>query len=195
MESKELIESAAAWLRNQLYKWNYEILNEAELCHFFFAAMLQQCQESEFPVCVLAAEIPLPSGGSIDLGVRSLNSGKGFESLIEAKVWIRPVGVSAWSKSNQQTVKRNQCIKDAKRLRSLLQSGMCRNAALLILERGSTHLRRLLGDELCKVELDLEQQWFNLERPSVGRREEHLGLVWLHASQSPQRPSIGRIFA
>ena len=128
---------------------------------------------------MLRSEIRLLNKGRIDFGLRSLDGKIPFEALIEAKVWIRPLHVSHMSKANVATKKRNECVADAVRLSKLVANGACSSAALLVLERNSTHLRRLLGSSLEEQGLQSEPGWTDIKRISAGDHQEHVGLIWI----------------
>jgi hypothetical protein len=176
--AQHLIEQAASDVVFRLRSWDYEIQNETELCHMFWASLLVAWEGAGMPIRALKAEIRLRKGGSVDLGVLRLD-GKGFEAMIEAKAWFRPADASTWSKRNQPTEKRHQCVQDAKRLAALVRDGVVDQGGLLVLERASTHLQRLLLDELRSAGLEASGQWLDLLRPSIGRRKEQLGLLWV----------------
>ena len=178
--SKELIDHAASELIGSLRSGDYEVDNEAELCHMFWASLIKSCESVGVRTNSLKAQIRLANGGSVDMGLLASQSDHRYEVMIEAKVWLRPTDASAWSKRNQSTSKRRQCISDARRLVKLIGSRATQYAGLLILERGSTHLRRNLLSELKEMKLTPTEHWVDVLRPSIGRRKEHVGLLWMN---------------
>jgi hypothetical protein len=179
-DPKGLTEAAVEALAKNIRDWDYHVANETELCHMFFSSFMQLCDNYALPVSCLKAEIRLHPQGSVDFGIKTINEDKGqFSVFIEAKTWLRPLKVSAWSKSNQSASKRNQCIEDAQRLLRLKNSGACSDSALLILEQSSSHIRRLLGGSLKEKGMYFKEIWLDIERPSMGKRKEHLGLIWI----------------
>lgn len=182
IESRRLIESATSLLSERIEKWDYEICNEAELCHMFFASMIYLCKDEKPLVHYPKAQIPLTNGGSVDLGLHYRNNKRVFDVLIEAKRWIRPLDVSPSSAKCQPTKRRMECIDDANRLAGLLQNGICNFAGLLILERNSNHLRKFLKIELVKIGLGVQERWIDIHRYSNGRRQEHVGLIWINSN-------------
>ena len=76
LNSRHLIEQAASDLVARLRSWDYDVENEAELCHMFWASLLVAWEGAGMPIRALKAEIRLRNGGSVDLGV--LLDGNGF---------------------------------------------------------------------------------------------------------------------
>lgn len=183
MNRKQLIEQAAREMQKVLEAEDYEILNESELCMIFFHVLASSLK---VPLNTLRSEISLVNRRRVDFGIRSSAEGFSYEVLVEAKVWIRPLNVSHMSKANVATKKRNECVKDASRLVELLNSRACRNAALLLLERNSSHLKRLLSPELTEKGLLAAEEWLDLNRDSAGKHQEHIGLIWVRPALTNQ---------
>lgn len=180
LDSRSLIAEATVALCEQLRDWDYEVSNETELCHAFFVALVGVCESRCIPMRGLKAEIRVRDG-SVDLGLCT-DSPSTFDVMLEAKTWLRPSDVSAWSKRNQATSKRKHCVRDALRLVQLLNACTTQHGGLLILERSSSHLRRLLAAELQAAGLWSDERWVDVERPSNARRKEHVGILWMGAA-------------
>lgn len=184
MEVKTIIRQSLNRLLSEIQSVDYEIKNESELAHLFFWAVLCETQVIGIPSNAVRSEIRLKDRGRIDFGLRSIDKNVPYEIFLEHKVWARPHHVSHMSKANVATRKRNECIKDAKRLSRLISNGSCHYGGLLILERSSTHLERLLCNELTQNDCNPVQEWFPINRLSNDRHQEHLGLIWVSSSTS-----------
>jgi hypothetical protein len=187
-DTERLVDEAVGALRQRLRAWDYEVSNETELCHTFFLALAGVCESRGLPPRGLKAEIRVRDG-SVDLGIR-VDARSQFDVMLEAKTWLRPIDASAWSKRNQATSKRNQCVRDALRLVRLVNDGTTRSTALLILERSSSHIRRLLKAELEAVGLSADERWIDVERLSNSRRKEHVGILWVR--KAPHNTALDR---
>jgi hypothetical protein len=189
--SKQLIqesfEATAAWL----LAYDYGIRNESELCNVFFHHLMTTfIQAGRAPACVRAEFKLLKKVGyrtrveaSVDFAIICDRANEGcLDAMIEAKSWIRPTHIKGAMTPNSSTSKRSQCIADAKRLLQLAQRGLTQDSALLIYERSSTHLRRLVPKILSTVSIDASASWIDIGRPALGRRKEHIGLLWLKSA-------------
>jgi hypothetical protein len=179
MDKKMIVETSVADMASRLTASDYDVLNETEFCNIFFSTFVACLEREGHPLNRLRSEIHLFNKGRIDFGLRSLQGKVPFEALIEAKVWIRPLHVSHMSNANVATKKRNECVADAIRLSKLVANGSCSSAAILLLERNSTHLRRLLSSSLEKEGLQTEEKWTDLKRASAGDHQEHVGIIWI----------------
>jgi len=180
----DLIEQSFYLLVRKLRKSDYEVNNERELCHWIFHSMIETARIVGIPAQLLRAEVREP-GLTVDLAVRSEGSRPRFSAMIEAKTWLGPADASMWSKRNQPTAKRNSSAADGARLAKLITQGVTSSGGLVILERGSTHLRRLLEDDLAKHVRIESVRWADIRRVSLPKRREHVGLIWVRpAAQS-----------
>ncbi|MBI1818231.1 MAG: hypothetical protein HYR72_24890 [Deltaproteobacteria bacterium] len=197
MDAKSLTRRAVLRLSSELVAADCDVENETELAHLFFWAILSEARGSGVSSNALRSEIRLTNGGRIDFGFRAVEAGVPYELFLELKVWVRPLHVSHMSKANVATRKRNECIRDAKRLSGLITNRACHHGGLLVLERNSSHLKRLLCDRLVEANCSLEEEWFPLTRSSAGNHQEHLGLIWvgpntpLDLTAGMQRPPDG----
>ena len=188
MSVRSLADASAMALTTWISQEDYNVTSEAEFCALFFHQLLLQSQDFGVLPAQLHREVKLYRyverqkrvSASIDFGIATIpNERDKYELCIEAKTWIRsPTNTGAFSQ-NSSTSKRKQCVRDALRLRLLRSSGLCRECCILIFEQGSTHLRRRLRDELLEDEVAFSDVWLDTERPSLGRRKEHIGLIWL----------------
>jgi hypothetical protein len=196
-ETIDIFERALAHLRAWIFNCDYAIKNESEFCCHFFHHLFVACELSRRSTGCVRTEIKfLRFDGlrtrieaSIDFGISvSPMDCESFDLLVEAKAWIRPrhLGFIA---PNSSTSKRRQCISDAQRLRALCMSGKTRLCALLIYEQGSTHLRRRVPEELEKAGILCKPVWLDIARPSMGRRKEHIGILWLSGNRSISEPA------
>ena len=178
------IEGTAAWLLAN----DYAIQNESEFCNVFFHHLILAFTEAGRSPSSIRTEIKFRQrlgyktriATSIDFGIRrDPQSEDFFDALVEAKSWIRPTHIKGAFAPNSSSSKRNQCIADAKRLLQLNQEGYCERSALVIYEQSSAHLRRLVPVGLAAAAIDADALWINIGRASLGRRKEHVGLLWL----------------
>jgi hypothetical protein len=184
MDCRLLVKHAVAETHQIINDSDYDVKNESEFCNLFFSALASCANKQQLPLNTLRSEIRLVNQGKIDFGVRLLEGDVPYAALLEAKVWIRPLNVSHMSKANVATKKRKECVEDAVRLAKLIHNRACVSAALLVLERNSSHLRRLLGSGLADVGLRVQEEWLDLDRASAGRHQEHVGLIWINPNRT-----------
>lgn len=203
-ELTELVGQAVFDLTHSLKSDDYEVMNETELCHMFWAALINKLDSVNFPTKLLKAEIHV-RGGKVDVGIRSsddtaenLVSGARssdaeirallrndpYDVMVEAKVSLRPRKGSKASKNSNSTSKKEDCKSDAKRLSSMVERRTLKHGALLILERGSEYLKNYLEKELEELGLEPAAIWLPTERKLHGPRFENIGLIWIHSANS-----------
>ena len=195
MVSEKLLREALHATREWLHHLDFSVRNEAEFSHLFYHHLLLATLTNGCSPSCVRSEIKYHHAvdgrqriaASIDFGIASSDaSSDTFDSLIEVKSWIRNNQIKGALTPNASTSKRRQCAADAQRLIQLQRQGRCRRAALLVFEQGSSHLRRLILGELAGCGIVAEEHWIDVGRASLGRRKEHLGLLWLtSASESP----------
>jgi len=197
-ETIDILERAlgdlCAWMLNH----DYAIKNESEFCCHFFHHLFVACELSRRSTGCLRTEVKflrfdglrMRIAASIDFGISvSPMDGDSFDLLVEAKAWIRPRHLKGPLAPNSSTSKRRQCVSDAQRLRDICRSGKTRLCALLVYEQGSTHLRRTVPKELEEVGILCKPVWLDIGRPSMGRRKEHIGILWLSGNRSISGPA------
>lgn len=198
--SKQLIEntlkSACIWIREQ----DYTVRNESEFCNIFFYNLLTLLPKSNIKPSQIHSEIKQFKLGvmsrrqvasSVDFGIASAPNSDEYDLFLEVKTWIRPVLYTKGAISpNSATSKRKQCISDSSRLCANIQRGICQVGGLIVFEQGSTHLRRCVPKELSSQPLRFEEQWLDIERPSMTRRKEHLGIFWIYPQQEIANDSL-----
>ena len=186
METVEFIRRSFLKLHGEIVAADYTVATEAELAHLFFQACWIEAKGSKLQPNTLRSEIGLVNGGRIDFGIGSISNAQQYEVLMELKVWVRPTHLGHMSKAHVPTRKRKECIKDAARLCDLVARSRSQHAGLLILERNSTHLRRLLAEELKASNISVDEEWLQLGRPSQGKHQEHVGLIWVSPNPALQ---------
>ena len=118
---------------------------------------------------------------SVDFGLATASNGGEYDLFLEVKTWIRPVLYTKGAQApNSSTSKRKQCVSDSARLCGFVQGGLCQTGGLIVFEQGSTHLRRCVHKELSSQPLSFEERWLDIDRLSMSRRKEHLGLIWIY---------------
>lgn len=199
VETQGLVASAARQMAEWLRHYDYAIANEAELCNIYFHHLTQQFLVNGLAPSRIRSEVKFLSRigyrtritASVDFGITSGNGhSPAFEAFIEAKAWIRPTHIPGLS-PNSSTSKRHQCLGDARRLLGFQNAGQCTIVALLIFEQGSTHLRRLVPQELKSTGISCAEEWLDIGRAALGRRKEHLGLLWLEGRPNPAPAADG----
>lgn len=181
-EARILIEKAVGRLVDVINEADFEIRNEYEFFNLFFCSCCAERIETGIQLNQLRAQIP-HDGGYIDFGIVS----PVYKLFLELKAWIRPPDASGFSKRNAQTARRNSRVTDAKRLLQVIRTEPDRYCGgILICERNSSHLKCLLGKTLKGRGIELQEEWFPLQRPSQGDHEEHIGLIWIDVSKYAQ---------
>jgi hypothetical protein len=173
VEGAGFIRRAVVRLADEIRGADFDVKNETELGHLFFATCWAEAKDNGVPLRSIRSEVRLRNRGRIDFGIQS-------SLFLELKVWIRPLNVGHMSKANAQTWKRNACIKDALRLSRVICGHSDRHAWLLVLERNSSHLQRRLGLHLKLKGLPVEEEWIALKRQSKGKHDEHIGLLSIY---------------
>ena len=187
LTSKQLVESALESASNWIKEQEYAIRNESEFCHIFFHNLMKVLPLSQIKVSQIHSEIKhfrpaWPSrqvASSVDFGIAETPNGTTYEVFLEVKSWIRPTHLKPGA-PNSSTSKRKQCVSDSIRLSTFIQQGLCKIGGLIIFEQGSTHLQRLIQRELSPQSFRFEELWIEIGRESMGRRKEHLGLIWIY---------------
>lgn len=184
----ECVESAASHLAAWIAEHDYSIDNEAELCALAHQFILNEFLKRKFPLSGVKLELKLMTTNSvgrgtvkasIDFGLRFPGrDGEVTRGHLEAKAWIRP-DYKGSTATNSSSTKRRQCISDGKRLLEYAEILGSAFSGLLIFERGSTHLRRLVESEILAENILPTSRWLDIQRPSLGRKAEHLGIIWL----------------
>lgn len=187
--ARAMIETAMSRLCQWLNEYDYAIANESELCGLFLHHLIVAFEDKGISPRDIRSEVKFREttrdyrtkiAASIDFGIGfpSKESDTTMRGFLEAKAWIRPTHLKGLAK-NSCTQKRKQCLADAKRLLDLSHISKSKFNGLLIYEQGSTHLRRLVPAELEKIGIAATPIWADIGRPSMGRRKEHLGLIWV----------------
>lgn len=178
------VRETAAWLRRH----DYCVKNEAEICRILFHHLARHARKASVPLSAICGEIKLlrPDlrtlfriSGSIDFGIRSKSGSPEFDLLFEVKIWNRPTHLKGVGTPNSCTSRRKNCIADALRLLQLKAEKRCSEAAIVIFEQGSTHLRRCVPKELASQSVEFHEKWFDTARKSLGVRKEHVGVIWM----------------
>jgi hypothetical protein len=194
--SKHLVENTLELTGNWIREQDYTVRNEAEFCNIFFCNLLALLPKTAIKPSQIRSEIKQFKSGSVgrrqvassvDFGIAGAPNGDEYDLFLEVKTWIRPVLYTKGAIApNSSTSKRKQCVLDSARLCGFVQGKLCQAGGLIVFEQGSTHLRRCVSKELSTQPLRFEEWWLDIERPSFGRRKEHLGLIWIYPQQGFQ---------
>jgi len=189
--AKELMRAAVSATVKWIVQHDYEIANESEFCLLLFHQLLLLGPEHGCNTSRIRSEVKRYRNVrqkrqvalSIDIGIaHTAETSQEFVLCAEAKSWIRPNIKNGAFSQNSSTSKRNQCIRDAERLLALQKTGFNNSSCLLVYEQGSSHLRRRLAEEFQQRSIAFDALWMDTGRPSMGRRKEHVGLIWLDAA-------------